>query len=200
MDNENLIYVNTAKFFDKLATNWDNISEALPKKLESLIEYCDINPDDKVLDIACGTGIIDGIILDKTNKEIVGIDLSNEMINRAKEKYIGLNIRFQNTNFYYFDEKGFDKAIIFNAYPHFLDKEKLAKKLNAILKKNGTFVIMHDESADKINCRHLGTKEVERVSVPLQSATLEAQYFVPYFDIIRIIDNEDMFFIMGKKK
>ncbi len=52
--------------------------------LHEIITALDIQPDDEILDIGCGTGIIP-LALSPWVKRIIGIDLSNHMVFRARE-------------------------------------------------------------------------------------------------------------------
>ena len=47
------------EFFDQKASGWDEKQEATSEKIAELINKIDIKENAKILDIACGTGIID---------------------------------------------------------------------------------------------------------------------------------------------
>ncbi len=46
------------------------------------------NKEDKILDAGCGTGLVCNILYNKEYKNIVGVDFSKEMLNRALKKNV----------------------------------------------------------------------------------------------------------------
>ncbi len=90
------------------------------KGLRRLIDLT-VNQDDRVLDVGCGTGSAT-VLAAADASEVVGIDLSQDMIKLAEEKIRkeGLsNIRFVTTSVDdYIPEKSFDKVISSFMIPH----------------------------------------------------------------------------------
>ena len=43
----------------------------------------------------------------------------------------------------------FDRIMIYNAYPHFMEKEKLVKKVEELLNPGGRFVVAHGACREK---------------------------------------------------
>ena len=94
-------FVEYAKFYDQFNVGKDYATEVL--YIDSLIKK--FKPDaQKILDISCGTGLHD-IELAKLKYDVVGIDISNEMIEIAKTKSKDSNL---NVNFYFDSEKNFN--------------------------------------------------------------------------------------------
>ena len=54
---------------------------------EALIRYLK-NKEAKILDAGCGTGLVGDILYNKDYKNIVGVDFSKEMLNRALKKNV----------------------------------------------------------------------------------------------------------------
>ena len=73
-------------FFNSLAKDWDARQKLSDDDVFNLVKLANINPGDKVLDVACGTGIIDKHLLKLGAKNVVAIDLSENMIAIAKSK------------------------------------------------------------------------------------------------------------------
>lgn len=73
-------------FFNSLANDWDARQKLSDDDVFNLVKLANINPGDKVLDVACGTGIIDKHLLKLGAKNVVAIDLSENMIAIAKSK------------------------------------------------------------------------------------------------------------------
>lgn len=181
-------------YFDELSKEKVNISK---NELDNLIKIIDVKKADKILDIACGSGILDNALIDSGASKITGIDLSEKMIAKAvSEHENNTNIEYKQADFYEFDGNDYDIAVIFNAYPHFIDRDLLVSKLYKSLKTGGKFVILHNMGINKINEY---TKN-KKISIPINSAIKESQYFADNFNIIKIIDEENMFAIVGQKK
>lgn len=60
--------------------------------VESALAWCNLKKIDKVLDIPCGSGIMADILL-RFPARIVASDISEEMMNLAREDYRGLNFK-----------------------------------------------------------------------------------------------------------
>lgn len=56
------------------------------KSTDELIELCRIDEDKHVLDVGCGFGITSCYIARKHGCRVVGVDITEEMINKAKER------------------------------------------------------------------------------------------------------------------
>ena len=119
--------------WNKAARFYDNLwQKQLKHSQEELLKMAKVNPDEKVLDICCGSGLVT-FHMAKTiqTANITGIDFSEEMIeiasNEAKKKGLK-NIRFEKMNAenLSFSDAQFDVTI--NA----LGLMYLANPLNAI--------------------------------------------------------------------
>ena len=186
------------EFFDQKASVWDDRQVETNESISELLKNIEIKKNSKVLDIACGTGIIDKELVTRGAKEVVAIDLSDKMIEIAKQKNIDLPITYLVKNFYDFDQKDFDTAIIFNAYPHFTDKDGLAEAVAKALKPGGRFAVIHSMGRENLNSRH---KNMDKsLSVALLPATQEAENFESKFTIDYIVDSKDMYIFSGIKK
>ena len=95
-------------FFNSLAKDWDARQKLSDDDVFNLVKLANINPGDKVLDVACGTGIIDKHLLKLGAKNVVAIDLSANMIAVAKSKNRDENLRYEIAEFYDFSEGDFD--------------------------------------------------------------------------------------------
>lgn len=159
----------------------------------------DIKSGMRIADIGCGTGVLFSELLSRNPSLLLGIDLSDGMINKAKSKYSDNCLELVACDLFAVDKSEFDMAILYNTYPHFLDKGKLAQKLNDMLKSGGRFVIAHDQSKETINGRHSG-KEADRVSSDLLPAPREAENFKEFFTVDILVDTAELYMISGMKK
>ena len=81
-----------------------------------LVERLNLNPDDAVLDLCCGTGLDFPYLLKKTKIQgtLFGIDLSSEMLQQAKEKIgrEGVNLVRSDAARLPFRDKTFDAILV----------------------------------------------------------------------------------------
>lgn len=192
--------INEAKeYFNSLADKWDSICQHDENKLSAVATLACIKSGDRVLDIACGTGIMFTELLKRDISELVGVDVSDKMIEKARGKFSDNRLTFIADDLFNLDEKNtFDVAIIYSAYPHFEDKKALCEKIHSLLKENGRFIIAHSESKETINNRHEGS--AKDVSTLLQSPNIEKQYFTWHFDIDTEVDTNEMYILSGLRK
>lgn len=183
-------------FFNKLAPHWD---EQLVKDeciINTIFDNARIGKGNDVLDVACGTGVIIPDYIKRNTGSITAIDISDEMLKIAKNKYPQVNFICGDAESYDFD-KMFENIMIFNAFPHFPNPENLIKTLSGYLKPNGTLTVAHDMSRDKINNHHKGT--ASKVSIGLPSSDELAKIFSKYLDVNVNISNDYMYQVTGIK-
>ena len=187
------------EFFDSRAEKWDDICTFNQEKIAALITLAGVQPGKRIADIACGTGVLINELLSRNPLSVTGIDFSDEMIRIARGKFSDSRLQLLASNLYDIHETTFDIAIMFNAYPHFEDKGKLAKQIAFMLKANGRFMVAHGDGRDIINGCHAG-ESVSRISWPLRSAQEESLEFAEYFDIDMAADTSGIYFFSGTKK
>ena len=186
-------------FFDSIANDWSNDLND-KKKVESLINALGICEGDNVLDVGCGKGVITPLLQQISKRQVIAVDLSQNMIDGAKSiysdesKYKFICKDFLDGEY----EDRFDYIVIFNAYPHFMDVERLRDTVYKALKANGHFAIIHSLSKEELNTHH--KQHAMGVSRPLQSADEEANKFASQFLIEKTIDDKDKYLIILKKK
>lgn len=186
------------EFFDNLASSWNKNECHTQEEKINLLKKVNLKKGDKVIDIACGTGVVTGLIHEYTNEDVIGIDISQNMINIALEKYKNDKwAKFIKKDLYDVNDK-FDVAIIYNAYPHFLDVDKFVNKLNDILNENGTFAILHSLSRKELLSHHKA--KANNVSRDIEECYIESEHFKKYFNIILATENDNSYIIIGKKK
>lgn len=110
-----------------------------------------ISPKDVGLDLGCGTGILTNKIAPFV-KEIIGIDISEEMIVEARKNQKTNNIKYKIGNISQklnFPDNSFDFIISSLTLCHIEDLESVYKEVYRILKKDGVFIF--DEITSKLN-------------------------------------------------
>lgn len=189
---------NVKEYFSRLAGGWDNSTACSPEKLRRIADCCDIRPGQRVVDIACGTGVMFPFLLAKEPEFLLGVDICDEMARKARSKFCDCRLKVITQDFLSLNQKDFDCAICYNAYPHFLNKPAFAKKISNVLKKGGRFIIAHGSGRADINAVH--KKRAADVSIMLGSTEEEKMWFKPYFDVDISVDGAETYIISGTKK
>ena len=186
-------------FFDALAPKWDGWAKDDLSSLQTIFQRIGIVPGERILDLACGTGVITGLLHQLSQAPVHGIDLSPKMIEIAKTKYADeKEISFESGDFLELPPQTYDLIVIYNASPHFIDTKKLAKTLALNLAPNGRFLILHDASKEAINAHHQGMDHaLFRDLSPIDTEFLP---FAKDFTLLLGEDEPDHYLILGRKK
>jgi ubiquinone/menaquinone biosynthesis C-methylase UbiE len=135
---------------------------------KQLAERCGIRRGAAVLDVACGTGETACFLSRRFGARVVGADLSEQMIGRAREKAetLGLEVGFECADAadLPFDDAEFDAAIC-ECTLCFLDKPRVLREMTRVVRSGGA-VGIHDlcwkEGAPDSLKRSLADLEGER--------------------------------------
>jgi len=100
-------------------------------------------PNKKVLDLACGEGY-GSRLLARTAESVVGVDIDEDTVRHARNKYIRSNLQFKQGSITDIPIEGrnlFDVIVCFEALEHIQDHEKLLNEVKRLLTKDGLFVV-----------------------------------------------------------
>ena len=126
-------------FFDRAAANWDAQLVRNEAVIGKILDNAGIRPGVSVLDVACGTGVLIPDYLKRGAARVTAIDIAPEMARIAREKFPQENVTVlcgdaARTRF----ETPFDCIMIYNAFPHFPEPERLIAHLAGLLTPGGT--------------------------------------------------------------
>ena len=143
--------------YNQLATVYDQRwKHYVANTLEFLKAWVLLSSTEKVLDIACGTGEFERIVLaEHSTQEIVGIDISEQMLAIAKHKHHSFpSVSFQiaNASVLPFADNNFDVVVSANAFHYFGNPVAALKEMRRVLKPGGRVVIL-DWCRDFIVCQ-----------------------------------------------
>lgn len=187
----------TRDFFDRLAPQWDDMAHAPDDKIDAILTQAGVPHSGHILDVACGTGILFPALLRRSPTLLRAIDLSPCMVALARTKHPGAEVTAE--DFYSFNQSGFDCVMVYNAYPHFLDKSLFAAQALRCLNPGGRLIIAHGCGRRALNTRHhAGPAQV--VSTPLLSCPEEALHLGYHFSFDVMADEEDRYILSGTKK
>ncbi len=187
-------------FFNKASAGWDSMAFDNTEKINKILDYTDFRENMNVLDIACGTGVLTPFLLKRGARHIMGIDIAPAMIDLAKSKFS----KYNNVDFLTASaedisfEESFDRIIIFDAFPHFCNKEKVIKAVAEHIEPDGRFTIAH--SMGRVQLDELHKKTAGQVSDKMLSGEGLAKLLSPSFCVDIIIDNDDIFIVSATPK
>lgn len=190
-----------AAFFDTMAAQWDTICCHNPEKIRTILSLADIRENADILDVGCGTGILENYLLPYRPRQVTGIDISPAMIARARQKYQAQadTVRFRLADLMDVRGEAFDYILIYSVYPHFPDPRKMIRQAAGLLRRGGRLVIAHSESKEEIN-RHHSRQGAEGISRLLPPAGEVARLLEPYFRIETTVDTRQLYMVSGRRR
>ncbi len=190
------------EYFNQMAAKWEVMPE-VTERLREIVGKCAVEKGARVLDVACGTGVLTPILLEAVGEggEVVGIDFAPEMVKHACLKKYGDNARFlvaDVTNLP-FEDNSFDWVFCNGALPHFTDIPGALSEMKRVLRIGRQLVICHASSREEINEKHrsIGGPVSDHL---LPTATeLKAVFEEAGFDAISFEDKSDRFVFTMRK-
>lgn len=126
--------------FNKIAKAYDDEFLEPSKYIDEFLEFLPTNG--KVLDVGCGNGV-DADYIKNKGFNVIGVDMSNKMIDIAKSKYPGIDFRLGDMRKLDFDEDEFDgifASLSLIPIPK-KDVPKTLEQFATFLKPDGTIYI-----------------------------------------------------------
>lgn len=186
-------------FFDRLAPYWDGDMIRNDAIIGEILDGAGVGPGKRVLDVACGTGVLFPDYLARRVESVTAVDISEEMVKIAREKFPEAPITVLCADVEKLTlPESFDCIMVYNAFPHFPDPENLIRVLSGALKSGGTLTVAHGMSRAAIDAHHSGT--ASKVSVGLMHEDDLAAMFANYLNVTVKISNGQMYQVTGKKE
>lgn len=143
-------YDQLAKVYDQ---RWNNY---IFKTLSFLKDWAEISPQATLLDIGCGTGEFESLVLtEHSAQQMVGVDISEKMLEIAKQKchaYSHVSFQTASASALPFPDHSFDIIVSASAFHYFDDPKAALGEMQRMLKPNGKVVIL-DWCKDYLFCR-----------------------------------------------
>jgi len=133
-------------FWDQVAGVYDIFVNVINRKthqeLKKIVSEL-IEPEDRVLECACGTGLLSAVVAAKC-KHLTATDFSEKMLKRAEKNcaaYANIEYRKEDITSLSFPDRSFDKVLAGNVI-HLLDEPlKALGELDRVCKDGGTLII-----------------------------------------------------------
>lgn len=191
-------------FFNINADSWDeDLCPCKEKKIKDiLLPVLSLKDDDNIIDIGSGTGILIPYLREYVkDNQITELDFSLCMIDKAKEKFGNkINYFISNVESINLQNNAFSKAVIFNSFPHFENKQKALSEIFRILKNNAIILLAHSDSKVVVNNRHKEIGGVIAEDIFQSNDEIILMFKKAGFKNIEITDNDEFFYIKAIKQ
>lgn len=143
--------------YDQMAAVYDQRwSRYVTNTLSFLKTWASIPQQATVLDIGCGTGEFERLVLaEHPRQQMVGVDISDQMLGIAQQKcqdYPNASFHKARASELPFERNSFDVIISSSVFHYFDDPDAVLVEMKRVLKPNGTLVIL-DWCKDYLLCR-----------------------------------------------
>lgn len=131
------------KMYDEMAWEYDSAPEGnytRPHK-EEIINKAVLRQGDNILDVACGNGYLLGELSKRAGVNAFGIDISENMIAAARERYPACTFAVGPCTPLGFENESMNVITVSCAFHHFETPQYFADECMRVLKKNGKVFI-----------------------------------------------------------
>lgn len=184
-------------YFDRCAPTWDAEMVRSDAIIGKILDNACVTAGKNVLDVACGTGVLFPDYRARGVASVTAIDISPEMARLAREKDPAVQVICGDVEEYPFSRR-FDCIVLYNAFPHFPEPERLIARLSALLNPGGTLTVAHGMSRAQLDAHHAGSARA--VSLGLMHEDALAAIFAKTLTVTVKISNENMYQVVGKKE
>ena len=184
--------------FNRWAPSWDADMVRNEEILATILDNAQVCAGKSVLDVATGTGVLIPDYLARGAASVTAVDISDEMIKIAKSKFQGDQLQILCCDVFDLPtDVQYECIVVYNAFPHFPEPEKLIERLAALLKPDGILTVAHGMSRAQIDHHHEGG--ASKVSVGLMHEDDLAAIFEKHLTVTVKISDEKMYQVCGKK-
>jgi ubiquinone/menaquinone biosynthesis C-methylase UbiE len=178
--------------------------------MENVINSIKKLSGETVLDVATGQGEFIAFMKDSLPNftKMVGIDASEQILERAKKNFKDERIEFLKMDAYKMDfsDNSFDIVTISNSLHHFEKAEKILAEMKRVSKKNGK-IIIHEMVSDNLNEAqkshkklHHWSAKIDMLNSRFHAETYTKQALIDFVkDNLKIDDLQVMSFIYPVK-
>lgn len=107
------------------------------KSRERRLRQFRIKNDDCVLDLGCGDGLNISILRQMDVDKVVGIDISKELLELAKQTNPGTKFYVGSAQKIPFKAESFDVVLVDSVFHHLMEYEDTAREIKRVLKRGG---------------------------------------------------------------
>jgi ubiquinone/menaquinone biosynthesis C-methylase UbiE len=129
-----------------------------PKSNVEVVEYANLSPDDRFLDVGCGPGAALEHALGK-GAEVAGVDPSASMVKRAANRVPGADVRLGSAEAIPFADDIFTVVINVSSFHHWADREAGLREIRRVLAPGGRLHIVEGKLREGQDGHGLNTQD-----------------------------------------
>lgn len=184
------------EFFDSLAPYWDKDLVVDREKINFILDKAGVGSGSRVLDVACGTGVLFPFCVQRGVAQVTAVDISPEMAKIAAGKTDDPRLQVICGDIEALEPTGsFDCCVVYNAFPHFPEPERLIGALAKWLRPGGRLTVAHGMSLAALNAHHSG--RAAKVSRGMLPAPELAELFAAHFQVDTALSDEEKYVVSG---
>ncbi|MGA7491737.1 MAG: class I SAM-dependent methyltransferase [Syntrophobacteraceae bacterium] len=119
------------------------LPKGVPERLRATVKASGLRSGERVLDVGTGTGILINFMLKYGPSEIHGCDLSENMLERVKEKFPQVIVHLCDISDLPLPGDSLDIVFINACFSNIMDKSKSLDNIYRLLRQQGRLVISH---------------------------------------------------------
>ena len=179
--------------FDEVAGGFGQpVPEDILERLNAVVERAQIRPDESVLDVGTGAGVLLPFILERQPARVVACDLSGEMVKLARQRFGESVTVLQSDVVDIPGEVGPFGAVFCNAmFGNVYDQRQTIEVIGRLLDPGGRLVISHPLGSDFVRRLKAGSPQYHLKELPdrsflnqlLEGAGLAVTHFVDETDL-----------------
>lgn len=185
-------------FFDRLAPGWEKDLVVDTEKINAILDTAGVRAGTKVLDVACGTGVLFPFYQQRHVAGVLAVDISPEMAKIAAGHAVPPIRVVCNDIETMQPVNAYDCCVVYNAFPHFADPAGLVEQLSHWLKPGGRLTVAHSMGIEQLNRHHAGS--AAKVSMAMLPAADLAEIFSQWFAVDTAISDEGKYLVSGTRK
>ncbi len=192
--------LNQQRAFDEVAEGFAQpIPEDILQRLEAVVDRAHIRPDEPVLDVGTGVGVLLPFILKHRPARVVACDLSGEMIKVAGQRF-GDSVTLLQTDVVDIPpEQGPFGAVFCNAmFGNVYDQRQTIEAIDGLLAPGGRLVISHPLGSDFVKRLKAGSPQYHLKELP-DEASLKRLVDGTGLAVTRFVDETDLYLAVCTK-
>lgn len=184
-------------YFDRCAPEWDAHMVTDDAKIACILDAAGVRAHMTVLDVACGTGVLFPYYLRRDPARVIGVDISTEMARIAAAKLHDPRLEVICGDIETIPiHLHCDCCVVYNAFPHFEDPERLAARLAQWTKPGGRLTVAHSMSLEALRRHHMG-RGAEHVSREMLGTDALATVLAPWFNVDITVSDDEKYVVSG---
>jgi ubiquinone/menaquinone biosynthesis C-methylase UbiE len=190
--------------FDALASRWDDMRPATgqDEAVERGLTLVGPIEDRVVVDVGCGTGLLEGHLLRQIESgHIIAVDSSPEMVVRARSKHGDGRVEWQCADVLDVSiaSASVDIVLCYNTWPHFDDPEAVLREFARWLRPRGMALLWHDIGRERLATVHAGAGGPIAADCLPPVSDLSALFGQLGFGVLRAEEDADSYTLLARR-